>query len=156
MVDEPSVYPQTLNLDSGSHSINLSWVHIDLRFCSELECGIYKSKASWTTLISNIYLVLEIPWGFCLNKDTQFNWIFKYIEATSGCLDIIWQKPWEGTRWGLQEGYQVNPGPAPSMCEKLGVWGGRKSKHNLVKGLGGCKLPIIHRDGWIQRESLPA
>lgn len=42
----------------------------------------------------------------------------------------------------------INPGPAPRMWEKLGVWGGRESKYSLGKGLGGASGPsFIEMDG---------
>lgn len=38
------------------------------------------------------------------------------------------------------------------MCEKLGIWGGRESKHNLVKGLGGASCPpFIEMDGYREK-----
>lgn len=156
MVDEPSVYPQTLNLDSWSHSINLSWVHIDLRFCSELECGIYKSKASWTTLIPNIDLVPDIPWGFCLNKDTQFNWIFKIYWSNWWVFGYHIAKTPRRYKVRFTGGISGKSWANPKYVWEIGYLGWEGEQTELSKRVGGCKLPTIHRAGWIQRENLPA
>lgn len=41
---------------------------------------------------------------------------------------------------------------SPSMCEKLGVWGGRESKHNLVKGWGRGVQAAHHSQRWMDTE----
>lgn len=51
-----------------------------------------------------------------------------------------------------RKGYQVNPGPVPTMCEKLCVWDERENKYSSGKWLGIANGPsFIKMNGYREK-----